>query len=342
MVALVGCATARKDYVAPMNPDPTSPPLFAGLNLGPELEDEILALDPENVSAEEVAKILSQAPAPRIILIHGGRWPVYKHMVSFGKFLEGMGYPGDRIRNPLDGTYSFSSYMNSRKVAGATAWYYEREGLRPMLIGHSLGSFQVVRLLNLFAGNLDEEVALWSPLTEAEEDRVEFIDPVTDELTPVAGGMSVCLGSSVGGGGLTWVMPPTWSMAGDLRDIPDSTDAFTGYYMGMDFVGGDWGGFGPANHFHAMGDAIIRNVQLPTGTAHATVPTTDHLLKSPEMIDWIYSYTPTNQPTLDVEFEGKSKNILYAADAWHDIRKHWVLELQRVIREERASANDES
>ena len=135
-------------------------------------------------------------------------------------------------------------------------------------------------------------------------------------------------------------MPQTWSLAGNLREVPDSTDAFTGYYMGLDFVGGDFGGFGPANHFHAAGDATIRNVQLPTGTAHATVPATEHLLASEEIIRWINNYAPTNQPRLDAKFESNSKNILYAADAWHDIRKHWVLELQRVIRTQHARRDE--
>ena len=40
---------------------------------------------------------------------------------------------------------------------------------------------------------------------------------------------------------------------------------------------------------------------------------------------------PLNTPTLDVKFDGDSSNILWAADVWYSIKKHWVLELQRLL-----------
>jgi len=304
------------------------------LSLSHVLEEQILALDPDTVTPEDVTNLLSQAPAPRIINLHGGRIPVYKHMVSLSKFLEGMGYPESRLRNPQDGTYSWSGYKSSTDIAGAIAWYYEREGLRPMMIGHSLGGFQNIRVLYQLSGDLSDQIPVWSPLTEQAEDRVEIVDPITGESRPVVG-LSVCFTSSVAAGGLTRIMPNTWSLTGKLRNIPDSTDAFTGYYIGLDTTGGDWAGFGPANHYKAIGDAEVRNVRLPNGYSHATVPASEHLLESQEIVNWINDYTPTNRPTLDVKFDSNSKHILYAADAWHDIRKHWVIELQRVIRAER-------
>jgi hypothetical protein len=336
VISLVGCTTSQRiDYIPPKDRKPVVETRYQGLNLTPELEDGILALDPENLSPADVTNLLVQAPAPRIINLHGGRIPVYKHMVSFSRFLEGMGYPQARLRNPLDGTYSWSGYMGSDKIAGAIAWYYEREGLRPMMIGHSLGAIQNVRVLYQLSGQLSKEIPVWNPLTQEAEDRVEIMDPITGEKRPVVD-LSVCFTSSVAGGGLTRILPNTWSMTGKLRKIPDSTDAFTGYYMGFDVVGGDCAGFGSANHYKAIGRARIRNVRLPNGTSHATLPATEHLLASEEIVDWINNYTPTNRPRLDVKFDSNSKHILYAADAWHDVRKHWVLELQRVIRAERA------
>jgi hypothetical protein len=194
-------------------------------------------------------------------------------------------------------------------------------------------------VLYQLSGQLSKEIPVWNPLTQEAEDRVEIVDPITGEQRPVVG-LSVCFTSSVAGGGLTRILPNTWTMTGKLRKIPDSTDAFTGYYMGFDVVGGDWAGFGPANHYQAIGHAKIRNVRLPNGTAHATLPATKHLLASQEIVDWINNYTPTNRPRLDVKFDSNSKHILFAADAWHDVRKHWVMELQRVIRAERASRDE--
>jgi hypothetical protein len=81
--------------------------------------------------------VLASAPAPRIIMIHGGMSQVIPHMESFGDFLIGLGYPARSIINPGDGTYTFSSYESARIVAGSVAWYYEKEGLRPMMLGHT-------------------------------------------------------------------------------------------------------------------------------------------------------------------------------------------------------------
>src|SRR5215831_21076982 len=40
--------------------------------LDPETEERVLALDPENVTSEQIRDVLSKTPAPRIINIHGG------------------------------------------------------------------------------------------------------------------------------------------------------------------------------------------------------------------------------------------------------------------------------
>jgi hypothetical protein len=332
---LGGCVTSdRSDYLPFHAHQYSGSATFGGMGLEPGVEDRILRIDPEQVGEAEVLNILSRAPAPRIILLHGGRWPVYKYMASFGRFLEGMGYPTERIRNPRDGTYSFSGYMSSKKIAGAVAWYYEREGLRPMLIGHSLGAFQTVRVLHQLAGNYASEIPVWNPLTGSAEKRSTIVDPLTGVERPVVG-LEISFAVALGAGGLTRVLPNTWNLTGQLRKIPDSADALTGYYIPFDHLGGDFLGFGSANLYHALGRAEVRNVRLPPLYPHGTVPVSDHLLESRELVDWINDYQPTNRPRLDVEFESNSAHILWAADVWHDIRKHWVLELQRVIRAER-------
>ncbi len=337
---LGGCVTAdRVDYLPFYAHQYRGPDSYSGLQISAAVEDRILGLDPENVTETEVRELLAKAPAPRIINLHGGRWPVYKYMASFGRFLEGMGYPAERIRNPRDGTYSFSGYLGSKKIAGAVAWYYEREGLRPMMIGHSLGGFQTVRVLHQLAGNFAPEIPVWNPLTRRAEGRCAIIDPITGTERPVVG-LELSYAVALGAGGLTRVLPNTWNLTGRLRDIPDSANAFTGYFIPLDHLGGDFLGFGPSNFYHATGEAAIRNVQLPAGYPHGTVPVSDHLLKSRELVDWINAYQPTNRPRRDAKFQSKSSHILWAADVWHDIKKHWVLELQRVIRAERAQRYD--
>jgi hypothetical protein len=302
--------------------------------LDSSLEEKILALDPKRVMESDIREVLSQAPAPRIVNIHGGIYPVHLCMESFSRFLIGMGYPEGKIRNPGDGSFSFSCYKSSEKIAGAIAWYYEREGMRPMLVGHSQGGIQAVKVLHELAGYLREKVAVYNPLTGEGEERYSILDPFTGRERPVAG-LQVSYATAVGAGGFTRILPNQWMMAGRLRTIPDTAVDFTGFAIGMDLIGGDFLGFGPTNRYVANGRAEVRNVQLPIEYNHVIVPVTAHLSENQEIKDWINRYVPTEEPQLNVTFESDSKNILWAADVWYSIKKHWVLELQRLIRARR-------
>jgi hypothetical protein len=310
--------------------------------LSRELEDRILALDANHVTARDVREVLSRAPAPRVVNIHGGIAKVIPRMVSFSEFLNGMGYPAASLTNPSDGTYSFSCYESSEKIAGVIAWFYEREGLRPILVGHSQGGMQVVKVLHEFARRPPARLHVWNPLTWEPEERCEIIDPLSGEPRPVAG---LCLpyATSVGAGGLTRLLPNQWSMNWRLRTIPDSVEEFTGFCKEQDLLGGDFLGYGPANHFKADGAAVVRNVWLPTEYKHGEIPNTKHLLNDPELMDWINRYRPTDEaiarPTLDAPFESDSSHILWAAEVWFSIKKHWVLELQRRIQGSRHLAD---
>ena len=338
-VALVftGCATYKRRGLEPAQAVRIEHEVVCRpISLSPELEDRILALAPEQVSAEDVAQLLSQAPAPRVMNIHGGVFPVHRRMISFSEFLVGMGYPRDRIRNAGDGTYTFSCYESSERVAGIAAWYYERDGLRPMIVGHSQGAMQAVKVLHKLAGHTADRLEVWNPLTWESEERCEIHDPLTGTNRSVVG-LSLCYVTGVGGGGLTRMLPNQWGMNFKLRKIPDSTDEFTGFYKGMDLLGGDWLGYGSANEYEATGKARVRNVRLPTAYKHGSIPDTEHLLKSPEIKDWINQYDPAHPAPLG-EFDADSRHVLWAADVWHSVKKHWVLELQQMIRAKRALA----
>ena len=152
-----GCAVWPRHGLDPVRAAEVERAAFPPYDLSRETEDRILALDPGHVTEKDVREVLAQAPAPRLINIHGGIYPVHLRMVSFSEFLMGMGYPGASITNPGDGTYSFSCYESSAKIAGVIAWYYEHDGLRPMLVGHSQGGFQVVKVLDKLAGKLRPE-----------------------------------------------------------------------------------------------------------------------------------------------------------------------------------------
>lgn len=329
------CATTRKGYQGLSYEGKIEKETVLGeITLAPELEDKILFMNPERITEKEIREVLSLAPAPRIINIHGGIYPVYLLMESFSEFLTSMGYPEKKIRNPRDGSYSYSCYKNSEELAGIVAWYFEKDGMRPILIGHSQGGIQTVKVLHELAGTFSKKIQVWNPITESGEKRYTILDPLNGEERPVVG-LMVSYATAVGAGGFTRFLPNQWSMLDKLRIIPDSAEDFTGFYMGFDLLGGDLMGFTSANKYEAKGKAKVRNVRLPIGYNHVFIPKTKHLAKSQEIMDWINSYTPTEKPELKVRFNAPSDNILWAADVWQSIKKHWVIELQRLIQARR-------
>jgi len=300
-----------------------------------ELAQQILSLDPDHVTESDVRNVLSSCPAPRILNIHGGIHPVQFHMVSFSEFLIGMGYPGSSITNPGDGTYSFSCYEDAGKIVGCIAWYYEHEAMRPMLVGHSQGGMQVVKVLHKLAGGSGARMNVWNPLTWQCEDRCDITDPFTGLTRPVTG-LRVSYATAVGAGGMTRFLPNQWEMSFRLRVIPDSVEEFTGFCKGADLLGGDMLGYGSINEYAASGIAKVRNVWLPEEYKHGKIPDTKHLLHSPAMREWISNFKPANKSRetlrLDATLDGDARHILWAADVWFSIKRHWVLELQHLVR----------
>ncbi len=300
------------------------------LRLEPALEEKILALDPDRISEADVAQVLSQAPAPRIISIHGGTLLAHLHMRSFAAFLIGMGYPECKIRDPRDGAYSFSCYASSEHLAGLIAWYYEKEGLRPLIVGHSQGGMQAIKVLHRLAGSFGRSIAVRDPITGRREDRDTIIDPLTGQRRPVVG-LVVPYATAACAGGITRLLPNQWRIAGKLRKIPDCVEEFTGFYLRPDLLGGDWLGFGPGNLYHAVGKAKVRTVRLPYGRGHCFVPSTSHLAERGDARAWIDRYVPGEAPAAQADAAPRAANILWAAEVWTSIKRHWCRELQRLI-----------
>lgn len=337
VVSASGCATTSDyRYREPTYEGGIVPgAVLHSLRLDPELEDKILALDPERISEREIKEVLSHGPAPRIIILHGGVPLVFLAVGSFSKFLIEMGYPETKIRNPQDGGFSYSPYRNSDEVAGIMAWYYEREGMPVTLLGHSAGGLLAVKVLHVLAGTYGDRIAVWNPLTEESEKRYSILDPITGKQRPVVG-VRVGYAGVVAAGGLARLLPHYWTTLLRLRSIPDSVEHFTGGTIGVDFVGNDlFGLIPPFNRYFANGKAKVRNVDLPASYLHATVPVAMHLAKDPKIRDWMNNYQPSEHPELNVEFEGDTTNLLWAADVWHGIKKQWCLEAQRLIRAKR-------
>jgi hypothetical protein len=331
-VFLGGCATAPTAERGAASARPVAAePALRRTEVDPALAERILALDPEHVSDADVRTVLAAGPTPRIVALHGGIYPVHLLMASFSRFLEGMGYPGEKLRHPGDGRRSHSPYESSAQIAGLIGWYYERDGLMPMLVGHSQGGIQLVKVLHELAGNMSPAIPVWNPNADAAEGRVTIVDPYTGMERPLVG-LRIGYASVVAAGGAALLLPNQWNMASRLRSIPDSVDEFTGYALAVDLIAWNLPGAGP--DYRSNGAAKVRNVELPADYSHVFVAQTSHLARDPAMRQWINAYVPGRVAELPVGV-ASTENSLWAADVWYSIKKHWVLEAQRFVRAKR-------
>lgn len=335
VLVVTGCATAPDaERSAAATPPASRQAVLRGEQLDEASEARILALDPQHVSDSDVRTVLAAGPAPRIVTFHGGIYPVHLLMESFARFLEGMGYPQARLRHPGDGRRSHSPYESSTKIAGLIGWYYEQEGMMPMLVGHSQGGIQLVKVLYELAGNAGAPIPVWNPKSDAAEGRVTIFDPYTGAERPVVG-LRIGYASVVGAGGAALLLPNQWSMAGRLRSIPDSVDEFTGFVLGVDLIAWDLPGVGTS--YRAKGSARVRNVELPSDYSHVFVVATSALARDPAMREWLNAYVPGRAAEPPAHARS-TENSLWAADVWYSIKKHWVLEAQKFVRAKRELA----
>jgi len=115
LVAVAGCATQPFD-----NANLGSAASSETVAPDRRLQDRLLALDPEHISDAGVREVLAKGPTPRIMLLHGGVYPVHLIMYSFGQFLTGMGYPEAKIRDPGNGDWSYSPYLRTEQLAASS------------------------------------------------------------------------------------------------------------------------------------------------------------------------------------------------------------------------------
>ena len=298
----------------------------------PALAARILALDPEHISATDVKDVLARGPVPRIMLLHGGIYPVHLGMTSFGHFLVGMGYPEDKIRGPRSGDWSHSPYEDAERLAGIAAWYYEHDRMPPMLIGHSQGGMQAVKVLHVLAGGYGKDVRVWDPLTDFALDRTTIRDPVTGRPRAVVG-LSLDYVSVIAAGGAAFLLPNQWTLLDKLHSIPDTVDDFTGYTIEVDLWA--WTLPGADLRYKAVGHrARVRNVALPATINHVLAPVTADFADDPAARAWIGAYRP-DTPAGPLP-PGTGDNLLWAADVWWSVRKHWALEAQGLVRASQA------
>ncbi|HKE39117.1 MAG TPA: hypothetical protein VKG21_04700 [Casimicrobiaceae bacterium] len=308
---------------AAVTPESTSTRAPA-LSLDPATETRILALSPERITEAEVRDVLSHAPAPRIICLQGSIALVT--MRPFAEFLIAMGYPASRLRHPVDGSLSQSSFTDSDKLAGMLAWYYENEGMMPMLIGHSQGGMLTIKVLYELSGEFEDKLNVWNPLNGEKENRTTIIDPLDGVERPVVG-LKVPYAASLATGRLLRVLFGQWEMVSRLRAIPDSVDEFTGFIIEWDPIAM----FG-SEPYHATGTAQVRTVVLPASTSHIAMPKAKALADNALTRAWIDQYRPGDGTAPPEDAGIDTSNIVHAADIWYSVKKHWCIEAQKLIR----------
>jgi hypothetical protein len=294
------------------------------------LEARLLALDAERLSETDVREVLAHAPAPRIIALHGS--VPFVTMTPFAEFLIEMGYPAERLRNPRDGRLTYSSFKDSRQLAGTLAWHFEREGTVPMLIGHSQGGMLAVKVLQDLADDSGDPIPVWNPERDEAEPRFAVVDPATGRERPVAG-LQVPYVAALATGSVMRVVLGQWGMISRLRSVPDSVAEFTGYFVAWDLIAGTGPDAARDNPYRPTGRAQVRNVMLPGEYGHISLPLARHLAEQPATRDWINGYDPRSQPIAPPRIvDADVSNIVHAADIWFSVKKHWCLEAQRLLR----------
>ena len=288
----------------------------------PEVAERLSRLDCSTIDAQTVSDVLARSPAPRIVLLQGSVAIVT--MEPFARFLIGMGYPADRLRNPRDGSFSYSSFADSAMLAGALAFDYEQSGVEPMLIGHSQGGMLAIRVLYEFAGEFHDALQVVDPATGVALGRTTIVDPRTHRARPVVG-LHVAYAAALATGWLPRLLLGQWTMLPRLRKIPDSVGEFTGFDIPHDAIAGNLLGIPP---YVAIGAARVRNVTLPVRYTHVALPIADHLLLDPALRDWIDAWQPDHEEPVP---EGVTSNIVHAADIWHSVKRHWCEQAQRLL-----------
>ncbi|NNC87212.1 MAG: hypothetical protein HKN82_01990 [Akkermansiaceae bacterium] len=294
---LAGCATIPRH--GPAAEDNGRPSLRAN----PREVRALMALDPAAVTDRQAQEVLARFPAPRVILFNGVVAPV--RMDRMAEFFIARGYPRASFVDPVSGRMSHSSRTGSRQWAGALPWYFEQEGLRPVLIGHSQGGMMVSRILHEGAGTFGPGLRIYNPRERRFEERRRFRHPRTGRMVDVAA-YRTPLASAIATGKMMRVLLGQWKMVGPLRKVPDNVEVFIGVSVEGDLIGSDLAGAGSTHTYRPTGSARVENLVLPRTANHLNLPA---LTRDP----------------------GDPRSLL-AGRLWRELKRAWCAELQAAHR----------
>jgi hypothetical protein len=229
-------------------------------------------------------------------------------------------------------------------MAGMAAWFYEHDGMAPILVGWSGGGILVIRALHALNGSPETEpVRMVNARTGEVEERTWFRDFHTGRRRPMPA-LRVPFAAALAAGGLgRAVQPKVWPIVEGLHRVPDTAREFLGFkspadIFGTDMMNGSDGAFIEANRFRPMGSAKVRSIMTDDSYDHFWVVHCNELLKSPEGTAWVRSYRPDPgygqrdyRNSLEFTFIQEKRN-LWCGELWHGVKKHWALSAQRAAR----------
>jgi len=271
---------------------------------------------------ELTAAMLPAERAPHVVMPQGSLGIVT--MEPFARFLAAMGYPARALVDAHGGAMTTDSDVSGPTLAGALAFMHERDGVRPILIGHSKGGGVVIQTLRALAGADGDELPLVDPRTLEPLPRTTYADPSTGERRRVVD-LRLPLASAIATGRMPRVLRGQFELARVLRDVPDSVEAFVGFFIPYDPIAGTFAG--DEDPYRALGRAEVRNVVLPAQTSHIGAPRAEHLAADPAARAWIERYRPgagAPPPALR-----ESENLAMAAELWYAIKRAWCDESKR-------------
>ena len=271
------------------------------------------------------ASMLPAERAPHVVMAQGSLGIVT--MEPFGRFLAAMGYPARALVDAHGGAMTTDSDVDGRTLAGVLASMHERDGVRPILIGHSKGGGVVIQTLRALAGADGDDLPLVDPRTLEPLPRRSYVDPATGERKRVVD-LRLPLAAAIATGRMPRVLRGQFELARVLRDVPDSAEAFVGFFIPYDPIAGTFAG--DEDPYRALGRADVRNVVLPPQTSHIGAPRAEPLAADAATRAWIEHYRPgAGEPPAAMR---DAENLAMAAELWYAIKRAWCGEAQRVLR----------
>ena len=217
------------------------------------------------------------------------------------------------------GRRSLSSFVDARRFAGEIAWHYERDGVMPILVGHSQGGMVVIKTLHLLAER-ERPSPSGIPVTARREARTWIDRPAHRPARTPVGELRIAFAAVLATGSLPRLLLAQWDVLPILRDVPDSVVDFSGFSIPWDPIAGT----GPTPPpFRATGGGP-RAQRRAARELRPHRPAERRAPCAPTPRRGRGSMPGGPRPRRHRRPRGRTRpTCSYAADLWYSIKRHW-------------------